>query len=151
MNTAHTVAFGQLSPSGLGALNLVSAHELENLRAALVAGMTPLDLERKLATLDVHDPVKHDVRQKTLLFLALLNAVREGVFRDVPVDCQQRILRVVAYVRKTDDAITDLREGGYLDDLAEVRAAVHDLAGLLQRFKCWRLEHQVPALWQHAA
>jgi len=139
------------TPAAPSALGLVSGPELESLRVALARGLMPFDLEQKLAALDGHDVVENDLRHKSLLFLALLEAVRAGAFHEVTPAQQERILRVLAYLRKDDDAIPDTQENGYLDDLAEVRSAFHDLEILLQHFKHWRLKHQVPSLWMQAA
>jgi hypothetical protein len=140
-----------MTPSRPTALHLVGEPEVQTLRTALTFGVVPCDLQQKLAALHDEDLVEHGLRQKTLLFLALLAAVRDGEFRDVPPAQQQRLLRVVAYVRKDDDAIADTAQGGYTDDLAEARAAFCELADLLDRFTHWRLQHQVPALWRRIA
>ena len=135
-----------------GVLRLVSEHELEDLRASLDHGIIPLDLASKLATLHDDDLVEHSLRRKTRLLLSLLTAMRDGAFRDITPAQHQRLLRVVAYVRKDDDAIPDTQaEGGYDDDLEEVRAAFRDLSELLDHFLKWRLQHQVPELWRRGA
>jgi hypothetical protein len=57
------------------------------------------------------------------------------------------LLRVLAYVRKDDDAIPDNRPDGFVDDQQEIRAMLNEMGGLLQSFKMWRLRHQVPEMW----
>lgn len=134
-----------------GGLHLVSEQEVATLQAALACGRTPLDLQAKLAALGGEDLVKHQVRRKTLLFLTLLVAVSEQSFRDITNAQYERLLRVVAYVRKDDDAIPDTRaEDGFDDDLDQIRAAVRELSEVLDRFTRWRLTHQVPGLWAQA-
>jgi hypothetical protein len=63
-----------------------------------------------------------------------------------PVSCE-RLLRVLAYVRKDDDSIPDYQPGGFVDDQQEVRKVDNKYHSLLESFKAWRLRHQVPALW----
>jgi hypothetical protein len=53
---------------------------------------------------------------------------------------------VLAYVPKSDGAVQDCAQGGFMDDQQEVRAATLELAPLLQAFKAWRLCHQVIAI-----
>jgi hypothetical protein len=50
-------------------------------------------------------------------------------------------------VRKDDDSIPDYQPGGFVDDQQEVRKADNEYHSLLESFKAWRLQHQVPALW----
>jgi hypothetical protein len=87
------------------------------------------------------------IEQNCRLFAALLLATEEGVFRDVSPAERERLMRVLAYVRKEDDAIPDYMPEGFTDDQEEVRAVLVELNGLLQTFKAWRLRHQVPAMW----
>ena len=56
-------------------------------------------------------------------------------------------------MRKHDDAIPDYKpEGlGLTDDQREMRATTVALDGLIQRFKAWRLRHQVPVMWPNRA
>jgi len=128
-------------------LRLVTRREVEDLRHALLAGDLPPDLEAKLHRLadgSIGDQVmEHNCRW----FLALLQAAQTGSYKKIaPSDCEQ-ILRVLAYVRKEDDAIPDYLPGGLWDDEQEVRATAAELAPLLQSFKAWRLRHVVPARW----
>jgi hypothetical protein len=141
---------GQLLSSGAtlsSALHLVNAHELQNLRQALAHGWVPVDLQAKLATLADSDLLHHFIRQNSQLFIALLLAAQEGSFPNATPAERERLLRVLAYVRKEDDAIPDHTPGGFADDHDEVRAASTDFNRLLQEFKRWRLQHQVPAIW----
>jgi len=130
-----------------GFLRLVSKGEVEGLRNALLAGELPPDLEEKLRRLADNGLGDQVMERNCRWLLALLEAARDGSFEKIaPSDCEQ-ILRVLAYVRKDDDAIPDYLPGGFWDDQQEVRAAMSELAPLLQAYKTWRLRHEVPARW----
>ena len=93
----------------------------------------------------------HFIEQNCGLFAALLLAKEDGSFREgSPAECE-RLLRVLAYVRKDDDAIPDYKPEGLTDDQKEIRAATVALDGLVQGFKVWRLRHQVPIMWPTCA
>jgi hypothetical protein len=77
----------------------------------------------------------------------LLLAALESAFSEATSANRERLLRVLAYVRKDDDAIPDYRTDGFTDDQQEVRAATTELGPLLHAFKVWRLRHQVPGMW----
>jgi hypothetical protein len=133
-----------LRPSSLG---LVSGQEVRELREALARGELPADFEAKLVGLAQGDLIHRFLARNCRLFAALLWAAWEGSFKEAtPAQCD-RLLRVLAYVRKNDDAIPDYRVGGFVDDQQEVRAALSDLHPLLKAYKVWRLRHQVPAMW----
>ncbi len=135
-----------LEPS---ALCLVSTNELKELSAALACGGLPRDFEAKLARLAGGDLVHRFLAQNGRLFAALLLAAGNGSFKEASrADCEL-LLRVLAYVRKEDDAIPDYRVGGFADDQQEMRMAMTQLQPLLGSFKAWRLRHQVPAMWLH--
>ena len=129
-------------------LNLVSRHEIEGLRHKLARGQIPPDLESKLEKLSRGDLAHRSIEQNCRTIIALLLAVCRGVFNGATAEERERFLRVLAYVRKDDDAIPDYRPDGFVDDLQEVRAIARDLDSVLQNFKSWRLCHQVPAMWQ---
>jgi hypothetical protein len=132
-----------------GHLYLVGAHELRELRQALAGGALPPDFEAKLARLAEGDLMHRFLARNCRLFVALLLAAQDGWFKEAsPTDCE-RLMRVLAYVRKDDDAIADYRIGGFMDDQQEVRAAMTELHPLLKSFKEWRLRHQVPGMWLH--
>jgi hypothetical protein len=128
-------------------LYLVTPQELEELRSALARGHVPLDFERKLNGLAGNDLTRAVVEQNCRLFIALLLAAQSGRFEPARPDDCERLLRVLAYVRKDDDAIADYKPNGFADDVREVRAAATELSQVLQTFKKWRLCHQVPAMW----
>jgi len=130
-------------------LHLISAHELRELREALAHGNLPPDFEAKLARLAKGDLLHRFLAQNCALFVALLLAAQDGFFKEASAADCQRLLRVLAYVRKNDDAIADYRADGYVDDQQEMRAAVTELHTLLKSFKAWRLRHQVPGMWLH--
>jgi len=129
-----------------GFLHLVTSHDLEALRNELQRGEAPLDFQAKLSRLSEGDLVHRYVAKHSADFVALLLAAQEGIFRKISTAEIDRILRVLAYVRKDDDAIPDYRSDGLIDDQQEVHAAVVELAPVLQAFKAWHLRHQVPAM-----
>jgi hypothetical protein len=128
-------------------LYLVNEHELEELRDALARGVLPPDFEAKLERLEQGDLMHRFVARNCRLFAALLLADRNGFFKEPSRANCERLLRVLAYVRKDEDAVPDYKPGGFTDDQREVLAAVTDLHRLLKSFKAWRLRHQVPGMW----
>jgi hypothetical protein len=128
--------------------HFVTSQELEEMRNALGRKHLPADFAEKLARLAQGDLLHRFVAQNCRTFIALLQAAREGAFKGAaPSDCE-RLLRVLAYVRKDDDEIPDYRPDGFVDDQNEVRAAATELGVLVQSFKSWHLRHQVPSLWR---
>ncbi len=140
----HPGAPPRFRPSSL---YLVKPPELHELRLALARGELPPDFEAKLNRLAGDGLIHRSVAQNCRLFAELLRAAEHGSFVGAGPAERDRLLRVLAYVRKDDDAIPDYKPNGYLDDQQEVRAAVTELYPLLQTFKAWRLRHQVPAMW----
>lgn len=139
------------APAPLSFLYLVTAGELQQMRDAIARGAMPSDFEAKLKQLAGGNLLHAAVEQNCRLFIALLMTAHAGDFAEaVPSECE-RLLRVLAYVRKDDDAVPDYKPDGFADDQREVRAATVELAGLLQAYKQWRLRHQVPRLWLTAA
>jgi hypothetical protein len=142
------ISFPALTPPSRPALlHWVTAHELEALRETLTRGGLPPDLLRKLGSMTGGDLSGRFIEQNCRLFAALLQATEEGAFREAGRAERERLLRVLAYVRKDDDAIPDYRPEGFTDDQREVRAVTVELGSLLQAFKAWRLRHQVPGMW----
>jgi hypothetical protein len=131
-----------------GPLHLVTAHDVQGLRSALANCQLPPDFETKLAKLGEGSLIHRYVEQNSRLFIALLLADLEMSFTAATPENRERLLRVLAYVRKDDDAIPDYQAGGFLDDQQQVRAAAVELGPLLHAFKAWRLRHQVPAMWR---
>jgi hypothetical protein len=131
-----------------GLLYLVTAHDVQGMRNALARGRLPPDFETKLAKLRDGSLIHRYVEQNSRLFFALLLAALETSFTEATPADRERLLRVLAYVRKDDDAIPDYQAGGFIDDQQEVRAAAVELRPLLQAFKAWRLRHQVPGMWR---
>ena len=141
----QSLARTPVSPPAL--LQWITPHELEALRNALARGALPPDFLGKLKRMMDGDLSHHFIEQNCRLFAALLLAKEEGSFREgSPLECE-RLLRVLAYVRKDDDAIPDYKPEGFADDQREIRSAAVELHALIQSFKAWRLRHQVPALW----
>lgn len=131
-----------------GFLNLVTTQEIEQLREALMDGRPPRDLEVKLNCLGNGSLLHQFVEQNARLIIALLVAAYAGAFREANRPSLERLLRVLAYVRKEDDANPDHRPDGFVDDQQEIRAMLSEMGGLLQSFKMWRLRHQVPQMWE---
>ncbi len=138
----------QVRPIRPGLLHLVTAHDVQELIGALARGRVPPDLETKLRKLHEGDLLQRSVEQNSRLFFALLLAGLDSSFAAATPAERERLLQVLAYVRKDDDAVPDYRVGGFVDDHQEVRAAALELAPLLQGFKAWRLRHQVPGMWR---
>jgi len=80
-------------------------------------------------------------------FFGLLQAAVESSFLKATASDRERLLRVLAYVRKDDDAFPDYLAGGFEDDHQEVRTAAMELGPLLHDYRAWRLRHQVPGMW----
>ena len=152
-NLIQEQASGQLwlAPQKSGAhgdlLHMATAAEICELREALREGRLPLDLESKLEKLSRGTLTERLIEQNCRLFITLLVAAQGGSFDEASPASREKLLRTVAYVRKEDDAIPDFLPGGFADDQQQVRAATTELYPLLQLFKCWRLRHQVPKLW----
>jgi len=147
MNTSNRTSAGQAS----GALHMVSEHDLNHLETALNRGNVPTDFEGKLGNLATQSLLHRSVERNCRLFIALLQAAHEGSFKGLTEPAKQRLLGVLAYVRKDDDEIPDYKPNGFADDQREVHAAAADLGSLLNVFKSWRLCHQVPGLWNKVA
>lgn len=131
-----------------GFLHLVTPHELQQLREALLEGRVPRDLESKLARLAEGSLSHRFIEQNSRLLIALLVAAYSGSFRGVSRPGLERLLRVLAYVRKDDDANPDYRPDGLSDDQQELRAVLNEMGDLLHSFKTWRLRNQVPEMWR---
>src|SRR6266566_1083624 len=125
-------------------LHLVTDQDLQQMRNAIARGTMPPDFDAKLRKLAGGSLLHRSVEQNCRLFIALLQAAHAGLFKRATEDEKQRLLRVLAYVRKDDDAIPDYKPGGFLDDQREVRAAATEFGRLLENFKNWRLRNQVP-------
>ncbi len=120
---------------------------MANLRCDLARQNIPPDLEAKLSKLGTGSLAHRFIEQNCRTIIALIQAADEGAFTQISQTERERLLRVLAYVRKDDDAIPDYRADGFMDDQQEVRALTSDFAALLKAFKAWRLRHQVPGLW----
>ena len=146
-------ATGQVRPGARipgvrpGLLHLVTVHDVQGVRSTLAQGRLPPDFEAKLTKLGGGSLGERYVEQNSRLFFMLLLAALESAFTEATLADRERLLRVLAYVRKDDDAIPDYRPDGFTDDQQEVRAATAELGPLLHDFKVWRLRHQVPQMW----
>ncbi len=128
-------------------LRWVTEFELEDLRSSLTTKGLPVDLEMKLNKLATGNLSQRFIEQNCRTILTFLTASLGGVFTQATDAECDRLLRVLTYVRKDDDAIPDYQPDGFLDDQQEVRAVSLELEPLLQKFKAWRLRHQVPIMW----
>jgi hypothetical protein len=128
-------------------LHWVTTQDVENLKRTLQRGWMPLDFEAKLLDLASGGLPEQQIEKNSRLFIALLTAACGGSFGGATKAECERLLQVLAYVRKTEDAIPDYMGDGFVDDQQEVHAAAVELAPLLQAFKAWRLRHQVPGMW----
>jgi hypothetical protein len=142
---ARTEALSAVNTPGF--LNLVTAQELQQLRNALLDGRPPRDLDLKLTRLASGNLLHRFVEQNSRLIISLLVVAYSGEFHQANRASLERLLRVLAYVRKDDDAIPDQRPDGFVDDQQEIRAMLNEMGDLLQSFKMWRLRHQVPKMW----
>jgi hypothetical protein len=125
----------------------VSATDLAQLASSLGQGCVPPDLDDKLGRLRKGGVGWQFLEKQCRVIIALLRATMDGSFRKCTLAEQKRLLWVLAYVRKDEDAIADYHPGGFVDDQEEVRKLTHALDPLLHEFKDWRLRHQVPAMW----
>src|SRR5215831_2265430 len=116
-------------------LHLVTAHDMDQLRHELARGNVPADLEAKLRKLALGDLGHGFIAQNCRTMIALIEAAQAGSFKEAGQAECERLLRVLAYVRKDDDAIPDYQPGGFVDDQKEVRLAATELGTLLERFK----------------
>lgn len=128
-------------------MHLINEHELEALTRDLARGELPADLEQKLLRLAKGGLLHQSIEQNCRLFFMLLLADQDKAFRQLLPAHRERLLRVLAYVRKDEDLIPDYRVEGFTDDQQEVNAARLDLAPVLNSFKAWRLRNQVPRFW----
>jgi hypothetical protein len=138
----------QTSMVHAGLLHLVTPHDVQALRSALAIGSLPLDFEVKLNRLRRGEIIHRYVEQNSRLIFELLLASLDGSFNGATPVQREHLLRLLAYVRKDDDAIPDYLSNGFTDDQQAVHAAASELAPILQAFKAWRLRHQVPKMWR---
>jgi hypothetical protein len=130
---------------------MVTKAEMETLCNALHQDHVPADLHAKLDRLRTDDPKEFYLRQQSLLLVSLLMspAAREFCLLR-PHDCE-RLLRMLAYVRKDDDAIPDTWPGGMADDHDLMRLTCTEFREALDTFKAWHLSRRVPLLWNSRA
>lgn len=127
--------------------HLVTSQEMRELDEALIRGEVPYDFETKLRRLAAGTTGHCFIEQQCRTIIAFLQALGSGSYRIADGSDCEALLRALAYVRKTDDAIPDYREDGFVDDQRELRAVLAEFGPILHEFKEWRLRHQVPRLW----
>jgi hypothetical protein len=126
---------------------MVTEAEMKALCDALHHDRVPTDLRAKLDRLRADDPRDLYLRQQSLLLASLLmSPAARGFCRLRQHDCE-RLLRMLAYVRKDDDAIPDTWPGGMADDHDLMRLTCTELREALDAFKAWHLSRRVPLLW----
>jgi hypothetical protein len=124
---------------------------MEALCHALRTGRAPADLQAKLARLSLEHPMDLYLRRQSELLISLLAAPEAAEFcRLQPDDCR-RLLRMLAYVRKDDDAIPDTWAGGFVDDHDLMRMTCAQLRPALDAYKAWHLSRRVARLWTAAS
>src|SRR3954451_22797912 len=128
-------------------LHWITAQEKESLRVALAEGRVPADFATKLSRLTGDGAIHQFVEQNSRVIIALLMAAYTGAFRGAAPKSLDRLLTVLAYVRKDQDAKPDDQPGGFADDQQELRTVTNEFAPLFESFKSWRLRYQVPGMW----
>src|SRR5215207_6641953 len=86
-----------------GCLHLVTPLDLEELQMALLKGALPSDFETKLVRLAKNTLLHQFVEQHCRLFASLLVAAHNSSFIGANRPARERLLRVLAYVRKEND------------------------------------------------
>ncbi len=127
---------------------MVTPEEMNALRHALDQGTAPPDLRAKLARLRKDNLREHYLKQRSDLLIGLLSAAQACEFRLATPEDRERLLRVLAYVRKDDDAIPDSLPDGFTDDHDLMRQVCCELKSVLGRYQAWHLACRVPRLWQ---
>src|SRR4051812_17889568 len=100
-------------------LYLVSPTEVQDLRNQLTRGCLPLDLDTKLAKLAQGSLAHCFIEQNCRTMIDVLQAVFTGSFKAISPRELDILLRVLAYVRKDDDASPDYCRDGFIDDQKE--------------------------------
>src|SRR6266513_951897 len=113
-------------------LYLVTDEDLQQMRNAIARGTMPPDFDAKLRKLAGGSLLHRSVEQNCRLFIALLMAAHADAFEEADESARERLLRVLASVRKDDDALPDYKPEGFADDQREVRAVAMELGALLQ-------------------
>jgi hypothetical protein len=133
------------------AFGLITPYEVSSLREVLREGRVPWDLLHKLHRLRSDDYKEHYLQRQSWVLLSLLLAAGEQGFKDISLWDRERLIRMMAYVRKDEDAIPDSMPHGYDDDHDLMRMTCAQLGPVLEAFKAWHLLRQVPKLWQTQA
>jgi hypothetical protein len=94
-------------------LHLVNSEEVEALRKALASGIVPTDFEAKLDRLSGRGLLHQFVADNCRSFVRLLLADHPSPFHQATPAERERLLRVLAYVRKENDAIADYKPNGF--------------------------------------
>lgn len=98
------------------------------------------EVEEKLKTLDLSNPVHADLHRRVHLALDLYEAVHKGTYRK-PKGWRQiepRLGRALSYFVSNNEAIPDHFEDGYDDDHREFVILGEQLGPLMDHFEAWR-------------
>jgi hypothetical protein len=125
-------------------LDLLSDREVQDLRQSLASRVVPRDLQSKLHLLSIGDARMRFISEYSNLFLELFRSGCQGDFTQLTASDLEHVLRVLAYVRKEDDAIPDYLASGFFDDRREIGLAVTQLAPSLRKFESYRSMHGQP-------
>lgn len=126
---------------------MVTQAEMETLCDSLHQDHVPADLQAKLDRLRTNDPKELYLKQQSLLLASLLMSPAAQGFCTLRPGVCERLLRMLAYVRKDDDAIPDTWPGGMADDHDLMRLICTELRDALETFKAWHLSRRVPLMW----
>ena len=126
---------------------MVTEAEIKALNEALDQGHLPADLRAKLGGLRTDDPRELYLKRQSLLLGSLLMSPAAVAYCRLHPRVGERLLRMLAYVRKDDDVIPDTWSGGMADDHDLMRLTCRELREVLDTFKAWHLARRVPSLW----
>lgn len=126
---------------------MVTQAEMETLCDSLRQDHVPADLQAKLDRLRTNDPKELYLKQQSLLLASLLMSPAAQGFCTLRPNVCERLLRMLAYVRKDDDAIPDTWPDGMADDHDLMRLICTELRDALETFKAWHLSRRVPLMW----
>ena len=121
---------------------------MEAFEDALKRGHLPGDFMDKLEQLQTDQHRDFYLKQQSLLIGRLLLAASAQDYAQVSPRDGERLLRMLAYVRKDDDMIPDSWPGGMTDDHDLMRLTCAEMSEVLRRFKAWHLSRRVPSLWE---
>ena len=104
------------------------------------------EIDAKLASLDLSNPIHAELYRLVTLSHDLLETVDQGRYRTGPdwPDLDPWLRRALAYFVKANDAIPDHFADGFDDDHREFKRLETKLGGMLDHFAVWRRRHPRP-------